>query len=144
MGESPPNPFTYDNISLAIFIFCDRLNSCKKTEPISNAKMAKIKFTDSEGNDRIIEADDGISLMEAAVRNGVAGIIADCCGACTCATCHVYVDDNWKDIVGSPEWLESEMLDLAANREGNSRLSCQIQITKDLDGLVVVVPTSNS
>jgi 2Fe-2S ferredoxin len=122
-----------------------------KTKPRSNGflkmahmKMAKIKFTDSEGSDRIIEADDGISLMEAAVRNGIAGIVADCCGACTCATCHVYVADNCKEMVRPPEWLESEMLELATNRKGNSRLSCQIQISKDLDGLVVVVPNSQS
>ncbi len=78
--------------------------------------------------------------MENAVRNGVPGIEAECGGACACATCHVYVDENWTETVGPPEPMEEDMLDFGYDVRPNSRLSCQIQVSDELDGLVVGVP----
>ena len=80
--------------------------------------------------------------MEAAVVNDVEGIDADCGGACACATCHVYIDQDWTAIVGPAEELEAEMLDVAEEVKENSRLSCQIKITEELDGLIVRTPES--
>jgi 2Fe-2S ferredoxin len=80
--------------------------------------------------------------MEGAVKNGVPGIDADCGGACACATCHVYVDDAWIAKTGSPSSMEQSMLDFANDVTDNSRLSCQIKVTKDVDGLVVRIPSS--
>jgi 2Fe-2S ferredoxin len=79
--------------------------------------------------------------MQAATRNGVAGIDAECGGACACATCHVYVDPAWRGRVGEPEGTEADMLEFAVDViEGRSRLSCQIAITEALDGLVITIP----
>ena len=80
--------------------------------------------------------------MEAAVKHAVPGIDADCGGACACATCHVYVDAAWEEKTGKPSAMEESMLDFAENVEPNSRLSCQIKVTDDLDGLVVRMPES--
>ena len=104
--------------------------------------MAKITFIDFEGTERSVEATHGDSVMEAATSNDIPGIDADCGGACACATCHVYVDPAWTDIVGKPEDLESEMLDVAEEVKGNSRLSCQIKVSEEMDGLVIVTPES--
>ena len=78
--------------------------------------------------------------MEVAIQNGVPGIDADCGGACACATCHVYVDQNWVDKTGKVEQMEQDMLDFAFDVTDESRLSCQIKITDDLDGLIVNLP----
>ena len=80
--------------------------------------------------------------MEAAVKNSIPGIDADCGGACACATCHVYVDEAFMPKVGQPEEMEQSMLDFAENVQSNSRLSCQISVTEDLDGLKVTTPES--
>lgn len=104
--------------------------------------MAKITYIDHEGNERPIEARNGETVMEVAVKNAVPGIDADCGGACACATCHVYVDDAFMDKVGSPEAMEQSMLDFAENVQPNSRLSCQIQVSDSLDGLKVTTPES--
>ena len=104
--------------------------------------MPKIIFTDFEGVERSVEAAVGDSVMEAATTNDVPGIDADCGGACACATCHLYVDEAWLDIVGKPEDLESEMLEVAEDVRDNSRLSCQIKVTEAMDGLVVTTPES--
>lgn len=100
-----------------------------------------VKFTDVNGNEQIIDdADTDMSLMEVAKANGVEGIQADCGGACSCATCHVYVAKEWMDKVGQPDDIELSMLDMVADiMEDNSRLSCQIQMTEELDGLEVTV-----
>jgi len=79
-------------------------------------------------------------VMEAAVKNNVRGIAAECGGACACATCHVYVDDAWRAATGQPETMEEDMLDFAFDVREASRLSCQIKVTEALDGLVVRVP----
>lgn len=102
--------------------------------------MAKITFIDQSGEKRTVEAPVGSSVMEAAVRNDVPGIDADCGGACSCATCHVYVDEAWTEAVGPAEQMEEDMLDFAYEVRANSRLSCQIAIRPELDGLVVTTP----
>ena len=102
--------------------------------------MPKITFIDAQGTSRTVEAETGSTLMEVAVRNGVPGIEAECGGACACATCHVYVDDAWLAATGQAEPMEEDMLDFAFDVRPNSRLSCQIRIRPDLDGLVVRTP----
>jgi ferredoxin, 2Fe-2S len=103
--------------------------------------MAKITFIDPEGTARTVDAEEGSTVMENAVRNGIPGIEAECGGACACATCHVYVAEEWKDTVGEPEPIEEDMLDFAYDVRPNSRLSCQIRVKLELDGLVVHTPT---
>ncbi|WP_040618730.1 2Fe-2S iron-sulfur cluster-binding protein [Rhodovulum sp. PH10] len=102
--------------------------------------MAKITFVDSSGTARTVEAQPGATVMEAAVKNGIPGIDAECGGACACATCHVYVDEVWRDKVGAPGAMEEDMLDFAHEVRQSSRLSCQIKVTEALDGLVVQTP----
>ena len=102
--------------------------------------MAKIHFVDHNGETRIIEVENGATVMEAAIRNAVPGIEAECGGACACATCHVYVAPEWTEIVGKPSQMEEDMLDFAFEVRPSSRLSCQIKVTPALDGLVVTTP----
>ncbi|MBL4673418.1 MAG: 2Fe-2S iron-sulfur cluster binding domain-containing protein [Arenicella sp.] len=104
--------------------------------------MPKITFINFEGNQHQVDAQLGQSLMEAAIQDDVDGIDADCGGACACATCHVYINHDWTAKVGKPEDLEAEMLDVAEGVEDNSRLACQIEITAELDGLIVTTPES--
>ena len=102
--------------------------------------MAKINFVDHSGETRTIDVENGATVMEAAIRNAIPGIEAECGGACACATCHVYVDEAWTAEVGEPEAMEEDMLDFAYDVQPNSRLSCQIKVRDALDGLVVRVP----
>jgi len=102
--------------------------------------MPKITFIEHNGTEHQVDADVGSSVMRAAIDNLVPGIDADGGGECSCATCHVYVDPAWMDKVGRPEDREESMLDLNPEREQNSRLSCQIPVTDELDGLKVTVP----
>ena len=102
--------------------------------------MAKIHFVDHKGETRTVEIENGATVMEAAIRNSIPGIEAECGGACACATCHVYVDEAWTAEVGEPEAMEEDMLDFAYDVQPNSRLSCQIKVRDALDGLVVRVP----
>jgi 2Fe-2S ferredoxin len=102
--------------------------------------MAKINFVDHSGETRSIDAEIGSTVMEAAIRNAIPGIEAECGGACACATCHVYVDEAWQECVGAPTPMEEDMLDFGYDIKPNSRLSCQIKITEALDGLVVITP----
>ncbi len=104
--------------------------------------MATIIYIDNEGTERSIEAKNGETVMETAIKNSIPGIDADCGGACACATCHVYVDAAFQDKVGKPEDMEQSMLDFAENVQDNSRLSCQITISDELDGLTVTTPES--
>lgn len=103
--------------------------------------MPKITFIDSHGESRTVDGDVGATVMETAIRNEVPGIEAECGGACACATCHVYVDEAWVAKTGGPEPMEEDMLDFAFDVRPNSRLSCQIRIKPELDGLVVRTPT---
>lgn len=102
--------------------------------------MPKITYITHDGERYEVEAEAGASVMEAAVKNLVPGIEAECGGACSCATCHVYVDEAWAERAGSPEPMEEDMLDFAADVRPTSRLSCQIKVTDDLDGLLVHIP----
>ena len=102
--------------------------------------MPKITYITHDGANHEVEADIGSTVMENAIKNSVPGIEAECGGACACATCHVYVDDGWTGTVGDPEVMEEDMLDFAWEVQPNSRLSCQIKVTAEMDGLVVRVP----
>lgn len=102
--------------------------------------MTKILFIEHDGTEHPVEAKPGSSVMLAAVTNGVPGIDADCGGACSCATCHVYVQEEWLDKLGTVDPMEEAMLSLSTDRKDNSRLSCQIEVTEELDGLVVTTP----
>ena len=101
--------------------------------------MPKISFLNASGNVEEVDAKAGLTLMEVAVDNNVAGIVAECGGACACATCHAYIDEAWLDKLPAMDDMEDAMLDSALDRRANSRLSCQIEITDDLDGLAVTV-----
>ena len=98
--------------------------------------MAKIHFVDHTGEKRTIEVENGATVMEAAIRNAIPGIEAECGGACACATCHVYVDEAWREKVGSPTPMEEDMLDFGFDVRPNSRLSCQIKVSDDLDDAI--------
>ena len=102
--------------------------------------MASITFTDSKGKARTVEGAEGSTLMETAIQNNVPEIVAECGGACACATCHVYVDEAFMAKVGKASGMEEDMLDFAYEVKPNSRLSCQIKITPALDGLHVTTP----
>jgi 2Fe-2S ferredoxin len=102
--------------------------------------MARITFIQPDGREQTVEAEPGMSVMEAAKMNLIEGIEAECGGACACATCHVYVDEAWREKTGTPEQMEEDMLDFAFDVRPNSRLSCQIRVTPELDGLIVRVP----
>ena len=102
--------------------------------------MAKIHYVDHTGETRTVDVENGATVMEGAIRNAIPGIEAECGGACACATCHVYVDDAWTAAVGPAEHMEEDMLDFAFDVRPNSRLSCQIRIRDELDGLVVRTP----
>ena len=102
--------------------------------------MVKITYIDHAGTARTVEAEPGSTVMETAIKHGVPGIEAECGGACACATCHVYVDDAWREATGEPAPMEEDMLDFGFDVRANSRLSCQIKVTTALDGLVVRTP----
>jgi 2Fe-2S ferredoxin len=102
--------------------------------------MAKITYIEFGGEEHVVEVRNGLSVMEGAIKNNVPGIDADCGGACACATCHVYVDEAWREKTGAASAMEESMLDFAQNVEPNSRLSCQIRVTDALDGLIVRLP----
>lgn len=102
--------------------------------------MTKLTFIAHDGTHFDVDAENGSTVMENAIRNAVPGIEAECGGACACATCHVYVDEQWTAVVGEPEAMEEDMLDFAYDVRPSSRLSCQIRVSDELDGLVVHVP----
>ena len=104
--------------------------------------MALVKYIEHNGNEHEAEVPIGNSVMQGAVDNMIDGIIAECGGACSCATCHVYVDEAWLDKTGQPDDMEQCMIDCVMDPQSNSRLSCQIQITEELNGLIVHLPES--
>ncbi len=104
--------------------------------------MPKIIYIDHDGTSRDVEAKNGTSIMEAAVQNMIPGIDADCGGACACATCHVYVGETWLGKLKDKDDMEDSMLDFAEDVKDNSRLSCQILMSDDLDGITVSTPES--
>jgi 2Fe-2S ferredoxin len=103
--------------------------------------MAKITFIDSGGTARTVDGEAGSTVMETAIKNGVPEIEAECGGACACSTCHLYIDEAWMAKVGEPSPMEADMLDFAFEVKPNSRLSCQIKVTEELDGLVATTPS---
>jgi len=102
--------------------------------------MPKITYNDFQGNSKTIEVENGLSVMEGAIQKDIPGIDADCGGSMACATCHVYVDDKWYDKIPKVEDAENDMIDMAFEPKKNSRLSCQIIVSDELDGLVVTTP----
>jgi len=104
--------------------------------------MAAITYIAFNGERHVVDVNSGMSVMEGAVRYGVPGIDADCGGACACATCHVYVDPAWQARTGKRNALEDSMLEFTESVEPNSRLSCQIRVTEELDGLIIRLPES--
>ncbi len=102
--------------------------------------MPKITYIEHDGATHTVEGEAGATVMETALRNGIASIVAECGGGCTCATCLVHVDDAWSPIVGPPSAEEEDMLDSAFEVKPTSRLSCQIKVTDALDGLIVRTP----
>ena len=102
--------------------------------------MPKITFNDFQGNSKTIEVDNGLSVMEGAIQKEIPGIDADCGGSMACATCHVYVEDKWFDKIPKAEDAENDMIDMAFEPKKNSRLSCQIIVSDELDGLQVTTP----
>ncbi|MEM7018636.1 MAG: 2Fe-2S iron-sulfur cluster-binding protein [Pseudomonadota bacterium] len=103
--------------------------------------MAKITYIEHDGTTIEVDVNSGTSVMEGGVNNGVDGVVAECGGGCACATCHCYIDEAWLEIVGPPNEIEADMLEFAFEPKDNSRLSCQIEVTDDLDGLVVRLPS---
>ena len=106
--------------------------------------MPKIIFIDSKGSSKTVEVEKGLSVMEGAIQNDIPGIDADCGGSMACATCHVYVEEKWLDKLSKAEDAEVDMIDMAYEPKKNSRLSCQIIISNELDGLTVTTPTKQS
>jgi 2Fe-2S ferredoxin len=104
--------------------------------------MTTIIFIDHEGNETAVDATNGESVMEAAINNDIEGIVAECGGACACATCHVYVDPAFRALTGEASEMEEAMLDFTDDVTENSRLSCQIEVTEELEGLRVTTPES--
>ncbi|MDE2364461.1 MAG: 2Fe-2S iron-sulfur cluster binding domain-containing protein [Hyphomicrobiales bacterium] len=104
--------------------------------------MAKVHYISHSGEDRAVEVPTGESVMRGAVANSIPGIDADCGGQCACATCHVYVDEAWLKKIEAPGEMEASMLAFVDGAQPNSRLSCQINVTPELDGLIVRLPES--
>ena len=102
--------------------------------------MPKIKYVEHNGKEHLVEVQNGLTVMEGAVQNDIPGIDADCGGSMSCATCHVYVKEDWYDKLSKKEMGEDDMLDQAYEPKSNSRLSCQIMVSDDLDGLSVYMP----
>jgi len=103
--------------------------------------MPKITYIEHDGTTRTVEAEVGATVMETALKNDVPGIVAECGGSCTCATCLVHVDEAWTGKVGTRSDEEEDQLDNAFDVRPNSRLSCQITVTDELDGLIVRTPS---
>lgn len=102
--------------------------------------MARITYIEHDGTTHDVEISPGFSIMEAAVRNNVPGIVAECGGACACATCHIYVPDEWLALTSEKSEMEAAMLEYALDVAPNSRLACQIALTEDLDGMIARLP----
>ena len=104
--------------------------------------MVKVVFKKEGKDDRVVDGDEGSSLMETALANDIGEILADCGGALSCATCHVYVAEEWHDRVGGADDEEQAMLEMAVDPDERSRLSCQIRLSADLDGVEIILPKS--
>ena len=103
--------------------------------------MPKITYISKDNKTNTVEVQNGLTVMEGAIQNDIPGIDADCGGGMSCATCHVYVDENWLDKIPQKEDGEEDMLDMAFEPKKNSRLSCQLIVSDELDGLIVNTPS---
>ena len=106
--------------------------------------MPKIIYKDNQGNSKTIEVEKGLSVMEGAIQNNIPGIDADCGGAMACATCHVYVEEKWLNKLPKADEGEVDMIDMAFEPKKNSRLSCQLIVSDELDGIVVTTPSKQT
>ena len=106
--------------------------------------MSKVTYIESDGKSHTIDVQNGLTVMEGAIQNNITGIDADCGGSMACATCHVYVKEEWFDKLPKKEDGEEDMLDMAFEPNKFSRLSCQITVTDDLDGLIVKLPSKQA
>jgi 2Fe-2S ferredoxin len=106
--------------------------------------MPKITYLDNQGNSKTINVDNGLTVMEGAIQNDIPGIDADCGGSMACATCHVYVEEKWLDKIPKAEEAEVDMIDMAYEPKKNSRLSCQLIVSDELEGLTVTTPAQQS
>ena len=106
--------------------------------------MAKITYIDFNRTSKTIEVEKGLSVMEGAIQNDIPGIDADCGGSMACATCHVYVPENWFNKIEKAQDAEQDMIDMAYEPKKNSRLSCQIIVSNELDGLEVITPSKQT
>ena len=106
--------------------------------------MPKITYQDKNGNSKTVEVETGLTVMEGAIQNDVPGIDADCGGSMACATCHVYVEEKWLDKLPKAEDAEVDMIDMAYEPKKNSRLSCQLIVSDELDGLTVTTPAKQN
>ena len=104
--------------------------------------MPLVKYISHDGTTNEIEVPVGNSVMQGAVNNLLDGIVAECGGSCSCATCHCYIDEAWSDKIPPASEMEKDMLECVLEPQDNSRLSCQINVTDELDGLVVKLPES--
>ena len=102
--------------------------------------MPKINFIEHNGAEHTVEAVNGDSMMQSAINNLIPGISADCGGECSCGTCHVVIESSWIEKVGGPNNTEEAMLSLNPDRQSTSRLSCQIEISDNLDGIIIKLP----
>ena len=102
--------------------------------------MARITFIQPDGSAATVEVPNGLTVMEGAIENGIAGVIAQCGGSCSCSTCHCYVADEWMGVLPPPEEEEMGLVEFAWEPRASSRLTCQIRVSDDLDGLVLHVP----
>ena len=103
--------------------------------------MPKITYKDNDGNSKTINVENGLTVMEGAIQNDIPGIDADCGGSMACATCHVYVEEKWLNKIPKAEEAEVDMIDMAFEPKKNSRLSCQLTVSDELDGLIVNIPS---
>ena len=106
--------------------------------------MPKITYKDFQGNSKTIEVENGLTVMEGALQNTIPGIDADCGGSMACATCHVYVEEKWLNKIQKAEEAEEDMIDMAFEPKKNSRLSCQLIVSDELNGLTVTTPSKQS
>ena len=106
--------------------------------------MPKITYKNFQGNSKTIEVENGLTVMEGAIQNNIPGIDADCGGSMACATCHVYVEEKWLNKIQKAEEAEEDMIDMAFEPKKNSRLSCQLIVSEELDGLIVTTPSKQT
>ena len=129
--------FAYNN-------FSDVICTCSLQLSVYKYLMPKIIYNTHDNKTHSIEVQNGLTVMEGAVQNDIPGIDADCGGGMACATCHVYVDNDWVDKLPQKDDGEEDMLDMAFEPKKNSRLSCQIIVSDELDGLIVNIPSKQS